>query len=463
MSIQIPADLDAERGVIANLLNALNHAELTERVNRCEGIGLDHFTGSICRSIWGELNLAVRQSVAVDMQAISTQLSIPISELMDLQNEQPTTALFPSMLKRLGKAYIKQQLALEAQRIVELCKNPDLDPAIALERLDRMRGLAMRKSQAAGMKDSLLSGEELFSLKVKPRECYLGTWLRESSLGWVYGPRGQGKTWFSLGLARAIAEGSAFGSWHASKSRRVVYVDGEMPLDSIQERDNSLRTQTAPIHFLNHEVYFDKTGKALNLTDPDTQRSLTKLLLDIGAEVVVMDNLSCLFNGMAENEADDWEKVLPWLLDLRRHKIAVIIVHHSGRAGTHMRGTSRREDAATWIIRLTEPSTGHDVDGVSFVAAFTKKREGTQDETQPIELTIARGSNGKADITFKRMSPLDELRQWMRDGITNCADLSDAMGISKPSVSKLASKAIQAGWLRKNGRDYELLDPKMAA
>ncbi len=40
--------------------------------------------------------------------------------------------------------------------------------------------------------------------------------------------------------------------------------------------------------------------------------------------------------------------MLPWLLDLRRRKIAVVIVHHAGRSG-EMRGTSKREDNVFWI------------------------------------------------------------------------------------------------------------------
>ena len=37
---------------------------------------------------------------------------------------------------------------------------------------------------------------------------------------------------------------------------------------------------------------------------------------------------------MRENDADDWEAVLPWLLTLRRKGIAVCIIHHSGRSRT---------------------------------------------------------------------------------------------------------------------------------
>jgi len=456
------ADVESERGVISNLLNSYDRDELTARLNRCEGVGLDHFTDQRLRGIWGEVKMAAHREGEVNLIEIGDKTDAPLADLIALQNEQPTTAHFGTMLRRLGWAAAKRGMALEASQIMEGCHSLDQDPVAVLERVERLRTLATSKSQADDMKASLLSGEELSGLKIISRETYLGGWLREGSLGYVYGPRGLGKTWFSLGLSRAIAEGSAFGPWRAMHPRRVLYVDGEMPLDTMQERDNALRTSTAPIHFLNHERYFEKTGKAFNLTQPDTQRSLSKLLIETKTQVVVLDNLSCLFSGVAENDADAWEKVLPWLLSLRRHRIAVIIVHHSGRAGTHMRGTSRREDAATWVVRLTEPSTGNDIDGARFLAVFTKNRDGSGDETQPIELTFLRGSTGKAEVSFKRMSPLDELRQWLRDGVVSCSDLAEAMGISKPRVSKLAAMAIKAGWLKKNGREYELIESSTA-
>ena len=46
---------------------------------------------------------------------------------------------------------------------------------------------------------------------------------------------------------------------------------------------------------------------------------------------------------LKENDADAWELLLNWLLELRRRRIAVIIVHHAGAAGQRMRGTTKRE------------------------------------------------------------------------------------------------------------------------
>jgi putative DNA primase/helicase len=76
---------------------------------------------------------------------------------------------------------------------------------------------------------------------------------------------------------------------------------------------------------------------------------ITEICRDKGIKVLVLDNLGCLFCGVGENDADQWEKILPWLLELRRHGISVIIVHHSGHDPTRMRGTVKREDSAALL------------------------------------------------------------------------------------------------------------------
>jgi len=90
----------------------------------------------------------------------------------------------------------------------------------------------------------------------------------------------------------------------------------------------------------------------LNLTNPAVQAALLENCRQREIEILLLDNLSCLFTGLKENDADAWEVVLPWLLELRRNRIAVVFIAHAGRNG-FMRGTSRREDAAFWIMQLT--------------------------------------------------------------------------------------------------------------
>jgi hypothetical protein len=234
-----------------------------------------------------------------------------------------------------------------------------------------------------------------------------------------------------------------------------LYVDGEMPCQSLQERIEGMGGDDELI-VLNHESLFHLTGRVLNLTDPKSQQAITRLCLEKGIKVLILDNLSCLFSGMKENEADAWEAVLPWLLDLRRNRIAVVIVAHSGRNG-NMRGTSRREDSAFSVIRLDDVADKGAVlkVGARFIARFTKDRN-SKTEQPAIEWTFKTGKDGKTTITTKEADGLAVLIEWVKDGLTSPTEIGKEMGLSTGQASKMANKAIEAGKLRKVGRVYAL-------
>ena len=52
----------------------------------------------------------------------------------------------------------------------------------------------------------------------------------------VYGPPGVGKTMFGLALAHALAGGHAFLGWAPVRRAKVLYVDGEMAAQMLQDR-----------------------------------------------------------------------------------------------------------------------------------------------------------------------------------------------------------------------------------
>jgi hypothetical protein len=298
----------------------------------------------------------------------------------------------------------------------------------------------------------------LAELKVPAREPIIGDWFKECDLGFVFGPRGLGKTWLSLFMARKASEGGTMADWTVHRPRRVLYVDGEMALDGIRQRDTALtNAETDGFFYLQHEALFHLTGKVLNLTHPSIQVALLQHCLEQRIEVLFLDNLSCLFTGVKENDADSWEMVLPWLLELRRIRIAVVFVAHAGRNG-HMRGTSRREDAANWIVQLTEAQDGGDVkEGARFVARFAKNRNATDETCPPLEwgFNLPAGEN-HARVSWKKISTQQLFRQWIEDGLTRATEIAEEMNISKGQVSKMAKRGITAGWLRKDGHDYVL-------
>ena len=162
---------------------------------------------------------------------------------------------------------------------------------------------------------------------------------------------------------------------------------------------------------------------------------------------------------MKENDADSWgELVNNWLLDLRRRKIAVIIVHHAGRSG-EMRGTSKREDNVFWIIALDDmKKNAENKRGVRFVSHFTKPSRNTQHEVPAYEWHFVTEANGDVSISHKQAQTLDVFVQIVRDGVTECDQIAAEMKVPKYTVSRLAKKAMDAGKLRKRGRHYELIE-----
>ncbi len=314
------------------------------------------------------------------------------------------------------------------------------------------------------LEKAIKSPSGLAGVTVPPREPIIGNWFRQGDLGFICGERGLGKTWFGILLARKCAEGASLGGlaeWQIHSQRRVLYIDGEMPIDAIRERDAALSAGPAPgLLYLQHEVLFHLTGKALNLADPLAQMAILERCKREKIEIVFLDNQSCLFMGIRENDADAWDQVLPWLLDMRRNRIAVIFIVHAGRNGI-MRGTSRREDAAFWIVNLSEPKDPiENQHGAKFIARFAKNRNATDAECPALEWTFFKPpGEPTARVSWKKLTAAQLFRDCIEKGLGRAAEIAQEMGITPGRVSQLAGKAMKEGWLKKTGRLYSIKQP----
>lgn len=301
---------------------------------------------------------------------------------------------------------------------------------------------------------AVLTPTEIGKLNLPKRAPVLGAWFLEGDLGFIYGPRGLGKTWLAMLMGRAISDGKSIGPWTAMDPRKVLYVDGEMAVDASLERAEQLR-QGSDGNFLllHHEPLFHLTGKVLNLTSLEAQMALTEACLAQAVKVLILDNISCLLT-LKENESDAWgERVLPWLLELRRHRIAVVFVHHAGRNGL-MRGTSKREDAAFWSIKLSEAKGEHNREGASFVATFDKNRNATNEETPSLLWHFEPKPDGSVIPKWTTLTPMQIFIGLIEDGLDSCKDIAQEMGISNGTVSKLAKRAEREGLITIDGRRY---------
>jgi hypothetical protein len=225
----------------------------------------------------------------------------------------------------------------------------------------------------------------------------------------------------------------------------------EMPLDAHRDRIKGMQPGNPLLHVLHHESLFDMTGLAMNLTDPRQQKAITALCVKLKKQLLVLDNLSCLFSGMKENDADAWEMVLNWLLDLRRRKIAVLIVHHASRSGT-MRGTSKREDAAFWIIRVEEAKNRPEEEtGAKFQTIFEKQRNSaTREWTR--EWTFKTEADGQVSIGCTEIAFSGKVLQLIQDGLHSATDLAEELKSTKGTISKTAQKLKEQQLIEIDGR-----------
>jgi DNA-binding CsgD family transcriptional regulator len=301
------------------------------------------------------------------------------------------------------------------------------------------------------------TSDELLQMPITPRAKLLDDWFREGDLGFIFGFRGLGKTFFAYSLARAISQGGRFGPWESEQSAKVLYVDGEMPQELMKNRTQGLQAGSPNLVVINHEILFERTNVVLNLSRIETQRAITEFCLRQGVKVMFLDNMSTLLSGVKENDSDSWEKMNGWLLDLRRRQIAVVVIHHSGRNG-EMRGTSRREDNAFWVLKLDRKSDAASDrgGGPCFISMFTKQRNSPVDPPAYEWSFRPEEGTGKVLISYKKAVAEDIVLEWVRNGLTSCDEIASEMHVSKGTVSKLATKLIERKKLTKNGRQYAL-------
>lgn len=324
----------------------------------------------------------------------------------------------------------------------------------------------------------VLTAEQLAALVIPPRPALLDQWLCQGDLGYIYAPRGVGKTWMAMALPGAISCRRPLGLWAAAEPAAaaptpdeapdatpapapdhipVLYIDGEMALEHTKYRARGL--DLSKVCHLHHEHLFNQNGTCLNIGEVEDRQRITDLIIQQGYQVIILDNLSSLASGVDENKGMDYEPLSHWLLELRRRKITVIVVHHAGRNGM-MRGHSKREDACSWIIELRDARLESDP-GAKFVSHFAKPSRNTGDPLPDMlwHFTTDK-TTGITDIQCElaQVSEYEQFIQHVLEGVTSQKDLADMMDKNKGTVSKWARKALQDG--RLSGGANKLLPPK---
>ena len=258
----------------------------------------------------------------------------------------------------------------------------------------------------------------------------------------VYAGRGTGKTHVALGIAFAVATGTAFLKWKAPKARRVLLIDGEMPAAALQERLASIVAGAPDVQLDPENIQIlagdlVEAGGIGNLALPDVQAEIDPWLA--GVDLLVLDNLSSLTAVIRDNDAESWGPLQEWLLKLRRRGVSVLIVHHAGKGG-QQRGTSRREDVLDTSISLCRPSDYSPSEGARFEVHLEKGRSIHGDDAKPFEAKLEVRDN-VAVWTIRELEDVNRARvkALLEDGMT-VRQIEDETGIPKSTVHRIKKR-----------------------
>ena len=291
-----------------------------------------------------------------------------------------------------------------------------------------------------------ISMEEFLLSTLPERDYLLHPVIPEQGIVMLVAKRGIGKTFTALHMSLSVAGGLSLFNWHAPKARSVLYVDGEMPAISMQERLAALATgMAAPPHAMQNFSIITPDIQSRPMPDLATtygQQALEPFLA--GVDLLVLDNLATLCRTGKENESQSWTPMQTWLLDLRRRGMAVLLVHHAGKSGDQ-RGTSAREDIMDTVISLRRPTTYSVAEGARFEVHLTKARGIVGEDAMPFEVHLrSEGNQLIWDVNELVNVQAEQLKQLLAEGFS-IRDCADEMGVSKSVVHRLKKKLEEGG------------------
>lgn len=290
--------------------------------------------------------------------------------------------------------------------------------------------------------------DEFLKLDLPKQEMILSPFLPTQGLCLIYAKRGVGKTHVALGIAYATASGGTFLKWEAPKPRKVLYLDGEMPAIAMQERlrrisvTENIKPPTPDyLRFITPDL---QDGPMPDLSTKDGRNAIEELIID--RDLIIIDNISTLFRSGTENEAESWQPVQDWALEMRRQGKSILFIHHAAKGG-QQRGTSKKEDILDTVISLKQPPNYQTDEGACFEVNFEKIRHFAGEEAESFQVNLREQDDGlwiweicELDIDPK----IVEIAEAHKQGLT-IMQIMKQTGLTKSQIETKLKKAKQQG------------------
>lgn len=169
--------------------------------------------------------------------------------------------------------------------------------------------------------------------------------IYRDTLVWLQGRPGHGKSFVALDWAASVCTGETWQGFPVSRGP-VLYLIAEGG-SGFKARVRAWKKATGSsdtgIRFL---------PVAVQSSNATAWAALCRLAAELGPALVVIDTQARVTVGMEENTSRDMSTFVDRCEDLRiASGGTVLVIHHQGRTGEHLRGHSSMEGAATTIVR----------------------------------------------------------------------------------------------------------------
>ena len=294
---------------------------------------------------------------------------------------------------------------------------------------------------------------ELKSLSIPPRRYLLGNWFQERQPCLLYAQTGRGKSLFAMSIAIALASAGEVFGWEAPEALKVLYVDAEMDLADIRDRQRLLVATVENVdsealeqnlHVLPRHGHSNKTTFP-DIIEQEGRTALLKIIDELRPSVVFLDNLSTMADIKDENDAASFSPIINFLYALRERNCAVVLVHHTGKKEGNFRGSSKLAAAFESIIQLA-PNNELFAGDTGFALKVDKFRGANQPTPIKVKLEVDEEGHGRWLHEGLGHRELEELVAAVRSREFRYAnEMVEQLEISKGEISKRKRKAIALG------------------
>lgn len=297
---------------------------------------------------------------------------------------------------------------------------------------------------------AILTTREFLSRNIPDRDYIVEGLIREESITAIVGYTGFGKTMFALALANEVAWGGSMGPWNIPDPHNALYIDAEMVEQDLKSRVNALnkgrqlRRRAGELHIYSNSLAYKIGLKPANLLEKKWRQAILDSVDDLNIGLLVLDNLSSLARGIDENDKAAFDPINEWLIEVRNHGIAIIILHHTGKNKIEQRGSSSHLDALDTSLLIERPRGYRDNMGCRLLITATKDR-GQVLHADSYIIQLETMKSGRTHFHTEAVEGVNFVRDALRKNTDLTYHEALEMGIKKTTFYRARAELVAEG------------------